>query len=169
MCFVHCLYITYITGPAIFDYNKGLIQLTVILLSGGHFIWKVCQNKNSAYLISYLEKKLFFRMSNAKKPKELDIFKYPNKETVIYSSDINSDTMYYCTLNYTSLYVVHLSEGSNVSILRQESLQKTDSFVLRRLNPAVLKLGVATLLRVDNFLKGLPYYETENFLVNFTK
>ncbi len=47
--------------------------------------------------------------------------------------------------------------------------KKTDSFVLRRLNPAVLELGVATLLRVNNFLKGLPYYETENFLVNFTK
>ncbi len=32
MCFVHCLYIT---GPAIFDYNKQLILLTVIPLSGG--------------------------------------------------------------------------------------------------------------------------------------
>ncbi len=35
MCFVHCLYIT---GPAIFDYNKRLIQLIVIPLSGGHCI-----------------------------------------------------------------------------------------------------------------------------------
>jgi hypothetical protein len=33
MCFVHCVYIT---GEAIFDYNKWLIQITVILLSGGH-------------------------------------------------------------------------------------------------------------------------------------
>ncbi len=32
MCFVHCLCIT---GPAMFDYNKRLIQLTVIPLSGG--------------------------------------------------------------------------------------------------------------------------------------
>jgi hypothetical protein len=35
MCFVHCLYVT---GPAIFDYNKRLIQLTVIPLNGGHCI-----------------------------------------------------------------------------------------------------------------------------------
>ncbi len=33
MCFVHCLYKT---GPAIFDNNKRLIQLTVIPLSGRH-------------------------------------------------------------------------------------------------------------------------------------
>jgi hypothetical protein len=39
MCFVHCLYIT---GPAISDYNKRLIQLTVIPLSGGHCIWFGC-------------------------------------------------------------------------------------------------------------------------------
>ncbi len=35
MGFVYCLYIT---GPAIFDYNKRMIQLTVIPLSGGHYI-----------------------------------------------------------------------------------------------------------------------------------
>jgi hypothetical protein len=33
VCFVHCLYVT---GPAIFDNNKRLVQLTVIPLSGGH-------------------------------------------------------------------------------------------------------------------------------------
>ncbi len=35
MCFVHFLYVT---GPAVFDYNKRLIQLTVIPLNGGHCI-----------------------------------------------------------------------------------------------------------------------------------
>ncbi len=35
MCFVHCLCVV---GPAIFDYNKRLIQLTMIPLSGGHCI-----------------------------------------------------------------------------------------------------------------------------------
>jgi hypothetical protein len=35
MCFVHCLLIIW---PAIFDYNKQLILLTVIPLSGGNCV-----------------------------------------------------------------------------------------------------------------------------------
>jgi hypothetical protein len=44
MCFVHCLYIT---GTAIFDYTKRLIQLTVVPLSVkrralyGHILYTV--------------------------------------------------------------------------------------------------------------------------------
>ncbi len=68
--FTHC---SYIKGPAIFDYNKNLILLTVIQLSGGHclsmFTFNIILTSwDNIFIKKYAIKNLEEPVSHLKKP-----------------------------------------------------------------------------------------------------
>jgi hypothetical protein len=50
-------------GPVVSDYNKRLILLSVIQLSGGHCKWTIVKLKQKMYVVNYLDLFLWFEKS----------------------------------------------------------------------------------------------------------